>query len=272
MKKNGLVLFCGILIFSFFACNKNEEPIIAFTTTVGEFRVKLYKETPQHRDNFLKLVDEGYFNGLIFHKSIPHLLIETGDPNSKKASRNRILGTGGPGYSIPSEINYPQFFHKKGVLTAGRLLGNDTETKASSGSVFGIVSGKVYTSTALDTIELEAYQRKLDIAWQVLIAKNREKITAISLRGDTERLKAFQDSLVLQAEKYMESEKLFLFTPEQRKAYTTVGGAPHLDNEHSIFGEIVSGIEIIDSIAAIPVDINARPMQDIRILSVKRIE
>lgn len=272
MKKIITILFFFGLIFSFAGCTKNEEPIIEIRTTEGTIKIRLFKETPLHRDNFVKLVEDGYYDGLIFHRAMKDFIIQTGDPNSKTASHNRLLGTGGPGYTIPAEINYPHFFHKKGMLSAARLPDADNTNKESNGSQFCIVQGKVFTKAELDTIELDAYNRQLDLVWQRIVAKNREKISTISLRGDSVVLRAFQDSLVMQAEKDMKKEKVFLFTPQQRKAYTTVGGAPFMDNEYTIFGEVIEGLDVVERISQLSVDMNARPREDVRIISARVIE
>lgn len=272
MKKIIFILPIFCLLLTFLSCHKNEEPIIDILTTEGLIKVKLFKETPLHRDNFVKLVEKGYFDGLIFHRAMKDFMIQTGDPNSKKASRNRLLGTGGPGYTIPAEINYPKIFHKRGMLSASRLPDADNPDKASNGSQFSIIQGRVFSSADLDTIEMEAYNRQLDIVWQQIVAKNRSKIDAISLRGTKEQLIAYQDSLALQANKNMEKETVFFFTNEQRKAYTTVGGAPHLDDEYTIFGEVIEGLDVAEKISLLPIDIHFRPIKDVRIISAKVVE
>ncbi len=272
MKKIFIFLLAFTLLYSFQSCKKSDEPIVEFQTSAGLFKVKLFKETPQHRDNFIHLVKDGYFNDLIFHRAMKDYLIQTGDPNSKTASKNRLLGTGGPGYTINAEINYPTTFHKKGMLTAARLPDADNPKKASNGSQFCIIIGKQFTSEELDTLELNAYNRQLDKAWRIIVAKNREEITAISLTGDSLKLSNYQDSLIIQAKKLMNKEEVFFFTPEQREAYTTLGGAPHMDNEYTIFGEVIEGIEIAEQISLQAVDMNNRPLEDIRIISTKIIE
>lgn len=272
MKRIIAVLALCSLILSFHACKKNEEPIIEFRTTAGVIKIKLFKETPLHRDNFVKLVNDGYYDEQIFHRVMKNFIIQTGDPNSKAVSHNRLLGSGDPGYTIPAEINYPKLFHKRGMLSATRLPDAENPNKDSNGSQFCIIQGKVFTKGDLDTIELDAYNRQLNIVWQRIVAKKREKISSISLQGDSIALRAFQDSLVVQAEKDMKKEKVFLFTPQQRKAYTTVGGAPFMDNEYTIFGEVIEGMDVVEKISLLPVDMNARPRADVRIISAKVIE
>lgn len=267
MKQVISIVVC-MLLLSIPSCKKNEEPIVEFETTAGTIQVKLFKETPLHRDNFVKLVEDGYYDGMIFHRAIKNFLIQTGDPNSKEANHNRLLGSGGPDYTIKAEI-HPQLFHKRGMLSAARLPDTENPDKKSNGSQFCIIQGQVYTSADLDTLELDAYNRQLNLVWQRIVAKNRNKISAISLSGDSLLLQAFQDSLVNQAEKDMKNEQVFLFTPEQRKAYTTVGGAPFMDNEYTIFGEVIEGLDVVEKISLLPVDMNTRPLKDVRIISAK---
>jgi cyclophilin family peptidyl-prolyl cis-trans isomerase len=269
MKK--LIIFCSLL-FVFASCKKNEEPIVEIQTTEGAIKVKLYKETPLHRDNFVKLVNKGYYDGQVFHRVMKNFLIQTGDPNSKEADHNRLLGTGGPGYTIPAEIRYPQIFHKRGVLSAARLPDENNPNKESNGSQFCFILGKKYTSAELDTIERDAYNKQLDLIWQRLVVTNRKRIDDLSLRSDDKKkLQALEDSLTTLAEKQMKKEHVFFFTKKQREAYTTVGGVPFMDKDYTIFGEVIQGLDVLEKIERMPVDVNARPKKDVRIIVAKVI-
>ncbi len=262
MRKIIFLLFVAISIS---ACKKKvEEPLVQFTTTEGVFVVKLYKETPQHRDNFVKLVEQGYYDGLLFHKVMKEFLLQTGDPNSKDAGHNRLLGSGGPGYTIPAEIHYPQFFHRKGVLSAARLPDAENPNKESNGSQFYVVLGRKYTATELDSIETADYNRQMEQIWQRIIALHKNKIAAA--QGDKQKLVIVQDTLVALAEKEIDPKKLFHFTPEQRKAYTMLGGVPFMDNEYTVFGEVTEGLDILEKISEQETNRNDRPINDIRII------
>ncbi|MDR1680508.1 MAG: peptidylprolyl isomerase [Prevotellaceae bacterium] len=188
-------------------------PELVIETTSGNITVKLYAETPQHRDNFLKLASTGYYDGVIFHRVIARFMIQTGDPDSKQPEKGKMYGMGGPKERIPAEI-IPGRYHKKGALAAAR---DNNPQKASSGSQFYMVQGNVFT---LD--ELARYEQQ---------------------RGQP-------------------------LTPEQTALYTTVGGAPWLDGEYTVFGEVTEGLEIIDRIAAVAKDRNDRPLDDIFILRI----
>lgn len=186
--------------------------IVLITTKYGNIKIKLFDETPLHRDNFIKLAESHYLDSTLFHRVINKFMIQGGDPDSKYAKQGTLLGNGGPGYTIPAEFR-PKLFHKKGVLAAAREGDNINPQKASSGSQFYIVQGKVFSKEELN-----------------IFAKNTGKT----------------------------------FTPEQINAYTTIGGTPHLDGSYTVFGEIISGLEVLDKISAVKTDKNNRPIEDIR--------
>ena len=146
MKKLLTVLLSLCFVASFAAKPKNQ--YVKISTAKGEVIIKLYNETPLHRDNFIKLAKEGFYNGTLFHRVIKSFMIQGGDPNSKTAKPDSLLGNGDVGYTIPAEFN-PNLFHKKGVLAAAR---DNNPAKASSGCQFYIVQGKKYTAAELQTL------------------------------------------------------------------------------------------------------------------------
>ncbi len=266
------LFFCLCLVLLFTACNKNEEPKVQIETTEGTLVIQLYKETPLHRDNFLKLVKEGYYDNQLLFDLVSGQSVKTGDPNSINATHNRLLGRGGVDYVLESEIDYPKYFHKRGVLTAC-LKNSQASPRASHGSQFMIVLGHKFTSAELDTIEMDAYNKQLDVLWQRLVILNRGRIDELSLYDeDKEKLSAVQDSLVAIAEKEMEKEDVFFFTKEQRAAYTSIGGVPVMDEMNTVFGEVIDGFNVLDKIEQQKVDRNFRPIKDIRILSTKVLD
>lgn len=189
-----------------------KEVIVLIGTPYGDLKAKLYNETPKHRDNFVKLVKEGFYNATLFHRVINSFMIQGGDPDSKGAKPDQMLGGGGLNYTIPAEIVSGKF-HQKGALAAARMGDQMNPTKASSSCQFYIAQGQVYTK---------------------------------------EQLNMFVDRYGLQ------------FSPEQIEIYTTVGGVPHLDNEYTVFGQIIEGLDIIDLIGSKPVNSQDRPVEDIR--------
>ena len=214
MTKKILLL---LIPFFFFVSFKPKEKIhtVVLNTKFGTMRILLYNETPKHRDNFLKLTNEHFYDSLLFHRVIKNFMIQGGDPDSKHAKPGAMLGNGDVGYRVDAEFN-PSLFHKKGVLAAAR---DENPTKASSGCQFYIVQGKTFSDADLDNLEKQT-GRKL--------------------------------------------------TAEQREIYKTIGGTPHLDMNYTVYGEVIEGMNVLDSIAAVKCDKYDRPLDDIRIISVKQ--
>jgi len=185
---------------------------VSINDKIDTFVVELYNETPLHRDNFIKLVNEKYYEGVLFHRVIKNFMIQGGDPDSKNAKPNQQLGNGGPNYTIPAEFN-PTLFHKKGALAAARTGDNINPQKASSGSQFYIVHGKTFTAQ-----DLMAFSQRTGHYW----------------------------------------------TPEQTSTYETIGGAPHLDGNYTVFGEVIKGMEVVDEISKVQTDLNDRPLKDVK--------
>lgn len=246
----------------------NEETKVKIETSMGDIVVKLYNETPKHRDNFLKLVEQGTYEGTLFHRVINDFMIQAGDPESKGAPRGKMLGGGDVGYTVPAEFVYPQLFHKKGVLAAARQGDDVNPEKASSGCQFYIVTGKVFSDSTLLGMEQQRNQMRMQEAFNALAQKRMKDIYNLRRAGDEEGLMNLQDSLIAQAEAQVADMPEFHFTPEQVKAYTTVGGTPHLDGAYTVFGEVLEGMEVVDKIQKVKTDRNDRPETDVVIRKV----
>jgi peptidylprolyl isomerase len=245
---------------------------VLIKTNYGDIKIKLYNETPLHRDNFLKLVKTHYFDSLLFHRVIQKFMIQGGDPDSKNAIPGELLGEGGPKYTVPAEI-VPGIFHKKGTLAAARESDLDNPTKASSGSQFYIVQGKTYTDSLLKIQALRITKRTL-FNYFVGLSENEHYLTdykRYSKEGKADSMKYINDIFDAKVEKEIPNVAKYKFTPEQVKAYTTIGGTPMLDNTYTVFGEVYEGLDIVDKIAEQKTDKNARPIEDIRIISVSII-
>ena len=218
MTKKSSALFLLAFLIACSVTRNTETPAfsrerIQLSTDSGAIILRLYNKTPLHRDNFIKLVKQHYFDSLLFHRVIKNFMIQGGDPDSKNAKPNILLGNGGPSYTIPAEFD-TSLFHKKGVLAAAREGDVINPKKASSGSQFYIVQGKKFTDAGLDSVETFRLKRKLPLA--------------------------------------------------HREVYKSIGGAPHLDMNYTVFGEVESGLEVVDKIAGAARDTNNRPLNDIR--------
>lgn len=169
---------------------------IKISTTLGDIFVRLYDETPKHRDNFIKLAKEGYFDGTLFHRVIKDFMIQGGDPDSKGAPAGKNLGTGGPDYTIPAEFVYPQLFHKRGALSAARLGDEVNPERESSGSQFYIVWGKTYKKSELQQMERQMEMQQEQTIFNQLARENRDKIMELRRNRDRAGLQELQDELV----------------------------------------------------------------------------
>lgn len=231
-------------------------------TSEGDITVLLYGDTPRHRDNFLKLVEENFYDSTLFHRVINEFMVQAGDPESRNAPAGKHLGAGGPGYQIDAEFVYPARFHKRGALAAARTGDQMNPERKSSGSQFYVVTGKTYTPAELDQMEQQMIQQQ----FYSLAQKRRNDIMRMQKANDEAGLNALQEELIAQA------TELSKFTPQQREAYTTVGGTPFLDAQYTVFGEVLSGMDTIEKIEKTRTDSSDRPASDIKILSMKIIE
>lgn len=251
--------------------NMDKETMLLIETTMGDIKVKLYNETPQHRDNFIKLAENGTYEGTLFHRVIKDFMIQAGDPDSKNAPKGKMLGSGDVGYTIPAEIVYPKYFHKRGALSAARQGDQVNPKKESSGCQFYIVTGKAYSDTTLLSMEHQLNQGLVNKAFNALAQKHMKEIYKMRKENDQDGLMNLQDTLITQAEKEA-AEHPFHFTPEQVKAYTTVGGTPHLDGEYTVFGEVVEGMDVVDAIQKVKTNKADRPDEDVKIKKVTVID
>lgn len=276
MTSNKILLIC-LAFIALTACNagskrqtnhhmENEKrTLVKLETTMGNITVALYNETPKHRDNFIKLVKEGVYDSTLFHRVIKQFMIQAGDPDSKNASDTAMLGSGDVGYTIPAEFN-PKFFHKKGVLAAARQGDDVNPEKASSGCQFYIVTGRKFTEPQLLGMENKINEQREEALFDSLARQHMKEIYKMHKAGDNAGLLELQDTLEAQARELADKEEKFRFTPEQIKAYSTIGGAPHLDGSYTVFGEVTEGMEVVDNIEIAKTNRADRPIENIRIL------
>ena len=237
-------------------------------TTEGDIIIRLYDETPKHRDNFLKLAKEGYFNGTLFHRVIKDFMIQGGDPDSKNAPKGKMLGTGGPDYTIPAEFVYPQYFHKRGALSAARTGDEVNPEKESSGSQFYIVWGKTFKPAELKQMEHQMAMQQERQVFNQLTREHHEEIMNLRRNRDRVGLQELQDKLIEQTKITCKQQGKPSFTEEQIEVYTNVGGTPFLDNQYTVFGEVEEGLDIVERIQNCNTDRNDRPTEDVKIETV----
>lgn len=238
---------------------------IKVETTAGDFTVLLYGDTPAHRDNFVKLAKEGYYNGTLFHRVINQFMVQAGDPDSKDAQPGQRLGSGGPGYTLPAEINYPKHFHKRGALAAARQGDQVNPERRSSGSQFYVVTGTRMLPAQLDQMESRLKNQMLQGEFNRLASQHLDEIRSMQMAGDTAGLNALQRQLINEAESQINSNSVAM-TPEMKDAYSSVGGAPHLDGQYTVFGEVIDGMDVVDRIEKAETDAADRPKDDIKIV------
>lgn len=238
---------------------------VKLETTMGDIVVELYNETPQHRDNFVKLVLEGYYDGVLFHRVIKDFMIQTGDGNSKTAGPDATLGDGDPGYTIPAEFVYPKYFHKRGALAAARTGDQVNPERRSSGSQFYIVTGKIYSSDELKMMTQRLATVKKQDIFRRLVNENHAQIETLQRNQDNEGLNELQNRLIQQTEAEA-AQSPFSLTDEQIDAYTSVGGTPHLDGQYTVFGQVIEGMDVVDKIQNAQTGRMDRPVSDIKIV------
>jgi peptidylprolyl isomerase len=229
----------------------------------------LFNETPQHRDNFLKLVKQGFYDSLLFHRVIEQFMIQGGDPYSKYAKSNVVLGDSDLHYTIPAEFN-PNLFHKKGMLCAARESDDKNPDKASSACQFYIVQGRVMNDKDLQAYEYRINKTLLGKITNDLLLndpaakKIRDRMHTYETTGQTDSVQAEAKRLdVLVKATYAKTDH-YTFSPEQVEAYKTIGGAPHLDGSYTVFGQVTEGLDVVDKIAAVATNRDKRPLTDLR--------
>ncbi len=238
---------------------------IKISTSLGDITVRLYDDTPIHRDNFLKLASEGYYNGTLFHRVIRDFMIQGGDPDSKGAPAGKQLGVGGPDYTLQAEIK-PHLFHKRGALCAARLGDEVNPNRESSGSQFYIVWGSVYNPSQLKQMEKQMKQNQVVVTFNDLVSYHKEEIMNMRRNRDRAGLQAMQEQLLKEAEDICKANPAG-FTEEQVQAYTTVGGTPHLDGQYTVFGEVTDGLDVVEKIQGVKTLRGDRPCDDVEVIA-----
>ncbi len=263
MRKILIVSF--LLTLFFMTVNaENKETMVLITTEYGKMKVKLYNETPQHRDNFIKLAEKGFYDGLLFHRVIKNFMIQGGDPESKNAPAGKQLGAGDVGYTIPAEFVYPKYYHKKGALCAARQGDQVNPEKRSSGCQFYIVQGDKMNDSKLDQMENMAINQQKEARFYEIVKQKNDEIKKLRIAKDQAGLQKLQTEILAQVDKEFAGKSAPKMPAKMREDYKTIGGTPFLDNQYTVFGEVVEGLEVIDLIAAVKTAPGDRPLKDLK--------
>lgn len=261
------ILIAGIFFLGFTCSNtesSNSRSKVVIHTPYGDMVVELYDETPGHRDNFLKLVREGYYDSLLFHRVIKNFMIQGGDPDSRNAPSGARLGNGSPGYELDPEF-IDTLIHRKGALAAARNPDNVNPTRKSSGSQFYIVQGKTFSPEELRSMEERRKMQNQQYEFARVMSKPendsiKQAYTNAMKTGNRELgiqiIQQFEPQLKEALDKYR-------FSDEDARIYESVGGAPHLDDAYTVFGQLIEGFDVLDSIASVQTDPNNRPLEDV---------
>lgn len=239
---------------------------IRISTNYGDMTVRLYDETPLHRDNFIRLVKEGFYEGTLFHRVIKGFMIQGGDPDSKNAPKGKTLGAGDVGYTVPAEF-VPGLFHKRGALCAARQGDQVNPERRSSGCQFYIVWGEKYSGGKVDQLERQSQMQALRDVFSSLASEHRDEILEMRRKRDREGLMDLQQRLEAEANAIVVEKGLGHMPEERKKAYMEQGGTPFLDGQYTVFGELESGLDIVEKIQNVETDASDRPVEDVMIMS-----
>ncbi len=260
MKYIFSVFLFSIITFNLWSQSKK----IIISTNFGDITVMLYDDTPHHRDSFIKLAKEGHYDGTLFYRVIKNFVLQGGSSDSKDAAPGQLIGYGSSKLTIDSEFVEGRF-HKRGAICAPRQPQDINQFKMSDISQFYIVLGKKYTNEQLDLVEKATnnpIKLKLKKQYYLPYKEELEKLKTEDPKEFNRRLREIKEKIAFE---YAVSNHLE-FTEEQRKAYTTIGGLPELDGEYTVFGEVISGFDVMDKIASLKTDKNNRPYQDVKLV------
>jgi peptidylprolyl isomerase len=265
--RNPLPIISLLFVLSCKPAAINENTIISIQTTSGDIKIKLYDNTPIHRNNFIKLINSGFYEGISFHRVIKDFMIQAGDPLTKSGSASNVpdsLKT----YTIPAEFNNINF-HKRGALAAARQGSDINPEMRSSGTQFYIVQGVKFSDEELNQAELRINGNKKQNLFNKLL---KETSDSVKLSGKIISAGEIQEIASVKMFEYLTTTEDYKIPEEQRNVYKTIGGTPRLDGTYTVFGEVLEGMDIVDKIASVSTDINDKPLSDVKIVKIKIVK
>lgn len=282
MKKFSLITLLVLAVFAGLRAQQNNNNMsesapnpgdvkVLLHTTMGDITILLYGDTPRHTENFVKLVNEGHYDGLLFHRVINDFMVQAGDPESRNAPKDKMLGAGDMGYNIEAEILFPTHYHHRGAIAAARQGDAVNPERKSSASQFYIVTGKKYSAAALDQMDRKAVMQKKQEVFNRLADEYRDSIMNMRRNRDQAGLDALRDKLAKETDRLTANDTT-VYTPEMREVYMNEGGTPHLDGTYTVFGRVLEGMDVVDKIQKAETNPQDRPLEDIRIISAKVIK
>lgn len=260
------IVLLALLLLGTCAWGAKKYKLVEIHTNVGMIKVRLYEDTPKHSENFLRLVREKHYDNLLFHRVIKDFMVQGGASDSKGAAKGALVGLSDPGYTIDAEI-CPEYRHIKGALAAARQGDDINPEKKSSGEQFYIVQGKNYTDAQLDQMEKQKWISAKNKVGAELYKPVQQEHRRYLMSGQKQKADSLIRAIDIQIEKRFAGGNPYRFSPESRELYKSVGGAPFLDGDYTVFGEIVEGMDVLDKIASVPTDENDRPKENVMILS-----
>lgn len=260
------IVFILLLLIGLGNLSNAQEHEVLIKTNLGDMRFMLYDDTPLHRNAFIQLADNGHFDGTLFYRVISGFMIQGGSKDSRNAPKGKFIGYGDPTKTVNDEI-LDHHICKKGALCAPRQPDDVNIFKQSDVSQFFVVQGRKYRSGQLDTMEM-AVNRPIrkKIVKEVYPAEKRARLKKLKEEEQWEEARKMADELKEEIEiQYALHDGVLEYSDAQREAYTSIGGAPEIENEYTVFGEILEGMDVIDKIAALKTDKNDRPFTDVKI-------
>jgi len=258
-------LFLALMLFA--SCSKQKEGTEVLIETSGDIRVVLFDDTPLHRDNFIRLAREGYFDEMMWHRIVPGLMIQTGDPTLKPGNKPVAVDTSALHYTVPQEIRFPKYIHRRGMLAAARQPDDINPRKESSSTQWYIVTGEKYTASSLADFYQTLYQEAVNAHWRKLQDAHAKRLEWLETH-DKDAYYELQDSILNVAEGVVANHPPRQFNEQQKRSYTTEGGCPHLDGEYTIFGQVIKGMDVVEKIVNVPTDDRERPLHEVYIKKV----